>query len=436
MTNLPPRITLLIASLILTSSCSTAADDTNSSDGRADTEIPPSDTSNEMQPDDIADSDGADTVEPGSRDSDVCTPDAASECIARGRACKLVEGTPSCFQCDIGTHPAGAAASCEDISGTKLTYDFGELTLEPGQELNGWCQQWRLGNAEPIWVNTVEFMTDGGYHHSNWFFVPEDSETGKTYPEGLWKNCYSSGFDELEAAIAGGVIFAQSTQVDRETQKFRTGAAVRIPPNAIIIGATHLLNVEPQQKLTGLRMNLYTIPEEEVDTPLLPIRLSYLDLRIPPLSKAEFSSTCNFRSAYESQTGNPFQAKLHYVLPHYHALGTGFELTLRGGSLDGTSLVSDQKFSSDPFGRLFEPPIDLSETDGFDFACRYTNTFDKTIFWGIGDNEMCVMLGFVESDRAFDATVLDTTSKETVDGVLKASGDCSVFSLKLGADNE
>ena len=32
---------------------------------------------------------------------------------------------------------------------------------------------------------------------------------------------------------------------------------------------------------------------------------------------------------------------------------------------------------------------------------------------------MCVMLGFTEADRAFDATVLDTTEKETVDGVLE-----------------
>ena len=47
---------------------------------------------------------------------------------------------------------------------------------------------------------------------------------------------------------------------------------------------------------------------------------------------------------------------------------------------------------------------------------------------------MCVMLGFIEADRAFDATVLDTTEKETVDGVLKASGNCSVFSLDLGAE--
>jgi len=370
------------------------------------------------------------------RANKTCTDEKAAQCRNQGKACALSEGAEQCFRCPTGEHPSGPAALCEPIPGEVQSNNFGELTLEAGQELNGWCQQWRLGNTEPIWVNAVEFMTDGGYHHSNWFFVPEDSEVGQSYPKGLWENCYAQGFDELEAALAGGVIFAQSTQVDSETQKFRSGAAVRIPPNAIIIGATHLLNVEPAPKTTGLRMNLYTIPEEEVDTRLLPMRLSYLDLRIPPKGQAEFSSTCNFRDAYESQTGRPYLAKLHYVLPHYHALGTGFELTLTGGELDGTSLVADQKFSSDPFGRLFEPPIDLSKSDGFRFACRYTNTFDKVITWGIGDNEMCVMLGFIESDRSFDATVLDTTEKVTTDGVLKASGDCSVFSLDLGASGD
>ena len=381
-----------------------------------------------------------DTLSEGDTAADItdageqCALDTAAACIARGQACRTEASGDECFRCPIGFHPGGDRAMCQPIPGEVLSYDFGEITLESGQELNGWCQQWRLKNEEPIWVNAVEFMTDGGYHHSNWFFVPEDSDIGRSYPEGLWKNCYAQGFDELEAAIAGGVIFAQSTQVDQETQKFRKGAAVRIPKNAIVIGATHLLNVEPTPKSTGLRMRLYTMPEEDVETPLLPIRLSYLDLKIPPLSQAEFTSDCNFRSAYESQTGETFNAKLHYVLPHYHGLGTGFELTLIGGALDGTSLVADQKFSSDPFGRVFEPPIDLSESDGFRFSCRYTNTFEKTIYWGIGDNEMCVMLGFVEADRAFDATVLDSTEQSTVDGVLRVSGNCSVFSLELGAE--
>ena len=44
--------------------------------------------------------------------------------------------------------------------------------------------------------------------------------------------CGEVGFSELDAALAGGVVFAQSTQFESETQAFVAGAATRIGENA------------------------------------------------------------------------------------------------------------------------------------------------------------------------------------------------------------
>src|SRR5688572_24341769 len=61
--------------------------------------------------------------------------------------------------------------------GTTLSHDFPTQTLEPGFEQSGLCQSWTLDNPEELWVNQVVVTNDGGYHHSNWFWVPDDQFT-------------------------------------------------------------------------------------------------------------------------------------------------------------------------------------------------------------------------------------------------------------------
>ena len=352
----------------------------------------------------------------------------AGDCLARLRGCMPASGARAavCAPCPVGTYPSGPYAQCAAIPGEPREHDFVTVTLQPGEELSSVCQSWFLQNDEELWVNAVEFVSGGGYHHSNWFFVPDGGPNDPGYPAGRWDGCYSGGFDELAAAQAGGVIFAQSTQVARELQKFPEGVAVRIPPWSRIIGATHLLNVFPEPLETPLRMVLYTISADEVATPLVPFRLSYVDLDIPAGTKASFSSECNFSQFYSRVTFDDFRMRLFYVLPHYHALGTGFRLGIWGGPRDGETLFELGAFGPDPFGAAFDPPVDLASAKGLAFSCRYHNTLGKKVGWGIGDNEMCVMLGFADTEVAFDGHVLATDSTTTGPDGLSAVGACHV----------
>src|SRR5215813_1287935 len=142
-------------------------------------------------------------------------------------------------------------ASCgDDAASPSLTYqhDFGTQTLAAGQEHNALCQSWTLGNATDLWVNAVTLDTGGGYHHSNWFFVHDNVFDG---PDGAWE-CDSRGFNEVAAAISGGVLYAQSTQVRHEVQQFPPGVAVMVPAHSRIVGSTHLLNASPMPVTTDL----------------------------------------------------------------------------------------------------------------------------------------------------------------------------------------
>jgi len=161
-----------------------------------------------------------------------------STCLADQKSCvEDAAGDARCEACAVGQYAADSG-QCEAIGGSPLAHDFETFTVEPGVEIEGLCQSWTLGNATEIWVNAVELEQDVASHHSNWTFVPSDQFEG---PDGIW-SCAARGYNQVTAALSGGVIYAQSTQAPREVQKFPAGVAVRIPPYSRIIGDVHLLN--------------------------------------------------------------------------------------------------------------------------------------------------------------------------------------------------
>lgn len=318
--------------------------------------------------------------------------------------------------------PVPAVDCRPEQSECSYLHDFGRSSIEAGAEDAGQCYGFKLGNSTDLWVNTVELENDGGFHHSNWFFVPE-----KMYAfEGPQIRCKEIDFSELDAALAGGVLFAQSTQSRTEAQRFPPGAAVRVPAYSRIITSAHLLNASPKQLQTGLRLRMRTLPPEQVRIRLAPLRLSYIDLRLPPQQHSEFTGECNFRDNFESILGEPFRLKLYYVLPHFHGLGERFRLEVAGGSEDGRMLYELSDGIGEAHGQTFDPPVDMGSGNGFRFTCGYNNPRKEVVRWGNGDQEMCVMLGFAESKARFDGVVSRDKTTGDRQGVSLHSGPCGV----------
>lgn len=332
---------------------------------------------------------------------------------------------------------AGGGACNPERESCVLHHDFGTQTVQAGEERSGVCQSWTLHNPTELWVTRVELSNDGSYHHSNWFFVPDDTFE---LPDGAW-DCDSANFSELTAAILGGVLYAQSTQAKHEIQQFPQGAAVRIPPWSRIITSSHLLNVGDTTVTTGLRLTITTLPTNQVAVKLAPFRLAYRDLHIPAKATSRFQSTCDIEATHEDVMKEPFALKLYYVLPHYHALGNRFEVRLAGGSRDGELLHAMDGFDSEPHGKAFDPPIDISGSGayGFSYSCEFVNGREVEVGWGIGDQEMCEMLGYAETTMAFDAGVNagDDAYLETLpDGTIVHGGPCSVLGVPFFQDKE
>lgn len=343
-----------------------------------------------------------------------------SQCLASQQICVLDAQGAHCADCAEGTALSGGG-ECVAVTGQQVVHEFATFTTGAGEEVLGKCQSWTLHNEEEIWVHAVHMEQDEGSHHSDWTIVDESLFDG---PDGVW-GCEERGYDFWAGARSGGVLYAQSTQLDKETQSFAEGAAIRVPPHARIIGDVHLFNAS-EAPITGkLTLRLDTLPASQVTARLRTFHLEYDALTILPRASSRFSSQCAMASDVSTALGVPFNAKLYYLLPHTHALGTRARVSVLGGPLDGQVLMDVPPYdTSKSHGILFDPPVDLAGSQGFSYSCEYANPRDEMVGWGNGSEEMCEIFGFADLDGFFESRVSEGGSDGEADGVNLFSGEC------------
>jgi hypothetical protein len=347
-------------------------------------------------------------------------------CLESQQACVEDASGAHCAACALGEYASVEDKACKPIPGTVLPHDFADFTVGPGEERLDDCQSWTLGNAEELWVNAVELEQDEQSHHSNWLFVPDDKYPG---PDGVWK-CADRGYSQLQAALAGGVLYAQSTQAKKEVQKFPEGVAVRIPPYSRVIGDVHLLNLTDQPVTGHASLRIYSIAAADVSVKLAPFHLTYDTLDIPPKARSRFYGECDIDSQSQQVLGTPLDMKVYFVLPHTHALGQRYFLQVLGGPHDGETIIDVAGFNSEARGRYYVPPVDLAGAKGFRFGCEFDNPRADAVHWGYGDQEMCENLGFIASDLAFESRV-STVNPAGKDGDIQTfTGACSTIAFK------
>ena len=300
------------------------------------------------------------------------------------------------------------------------------IALEAGEELNGLCYSMTIGNDDPIFVDSVDFHTGPGWHHSNWFFSTEEYFEG---PDGAWP-CDERQFSEVAATLAGGVLFAQSTQATDEVQTLPAGVAIAIPPRARVIGNIHLINAQPDATVAEGMLKIHRVERETVTTRVSAMLMTFYPLRIPALRRSEFRTSCDLSTAM----GAPPAFNFYWLLPHYHGLGERMKLDAMGGALEGTTIFETQADVGDPGGKMLDPRFGMTGADGLEFGCRYNNTTDHEVGWGIhAENEMCMMLGFTDSPKHIIAGVLwNETANElgvSDEGVVGFDGPCTVALL-------
>jgi hypothetical protein len=336
-------------------------------------------------------------------------------------AATLALGALACGQTDGGAGPDAAAADP-----VPLSHSFEPFTVAPGEEVSSFCQSWTLNNDDTIWVNAVEMEAGYGFHHSNWFWVPDNIMDG---PDGTWR-CRDRGYSEATAGIVGGVLFARSTQARGEIQQFQEGVVVPIPPGSRIVGGIHLLNASTEPLETNLDITLHPIAERDVTVKLSGLSIQYMALELPPRSSSVFTVECDVRDEHERQLARPVDFGLYYVLPHYHELGR--RMTVEAFDEAGSEVVYETETGiGEPLGEVLAPVYDLTGKHGVRMSCEFENPRDDVVGWGIGDQEMCIFLAFTDSEIVIAGGVNTSSTSgnqlTVVDDVPHFSHACQVI---------
>jgi hypothetical protein len=273
------------------------------------------------------------------------------------------------------------------------TYAFGPFDVAPGQEVTSTCVQITLNNDDYLYINSVDLETGPGFHHSNWFFVPEHVFRGD---DGAYE-CKDRDFNEPVAAIFGGVLFAQSTQAIRETQQFPSGVVIKIPPNSKLVTQIHLLNSTETVLQIRPKITVQPISEREVTTTLAGISFQNQAIALPSNMQSKFTVECDLSEKHQQVFSRPPDFKIYYGLAHYHELGT--QLSIEAVTPDGaaTSVFTTANRVGDAMGGPIDPAFDMTGFTKLRFSCEYFNPRAETVRWGNGDQEMCVFLAFSDS---------------------------------------
>ncbi len=309
------------------------------------------------------------------------------------------------------------------------TFTFGPFVLAPGEESYGDCVSAPLGNTEPIYVNAVDLVTGSGFHHSNWFWVPETTFPG---PDGVW-NCDSRAYDEVVAGGAGGVLFAQSTQAVTERQAFAPGVVIPIPAHAKIVSGIHMLNAGDEPLTTRLELTVTPIAPDEVTTKLATMALQYRPLALPPRRKSSVTIECDVGDLHQIVIGTPIDYEVFYSFPHYHTLGRGYDLVASGGPGPDVTIASSSASVGEPLGEVLDPPFSLEGYTKLRFTCHFDNTTDRTVRWGLSAGEMCVWQGFTNSIYKWGGTTNGAATSTVVDDgeVVRFTHPCDLYGFPI-----
>jgi hypothetical protein len=321
-----------------------------------------------------------------------------------------------------------ALAACSgDDGGSDNVYEFGPFSIAPQEEDTSLCVAITLHNSEPLYVNTVELTTGPGFHHSNWFFVPEHAFAG---PDGTFK-CNDRNFDIAAAAVLGGVFFAQSTQNAHELQAFPPGMVIPLPVKTKLVAQIHLLNRSDEALEIKPNIALTLLSEAQVTKRLAGISMVFHPLSLPPRKQSRFTVDCDLEPYRDVTKDRDLNFNIYYTLAHYHEYGTRMLLEAVKPDNTAATVYTTTNSVGDALGGPLTPPFNMTGYSRLRLTCEYYNNTDAMIWYGNGDGEMCVFLAFSDSPWLWGGGVLDETPDPNagVDdgGVMSFTRNCTIF---------
>lgn len=269
-------------------------------------------------------------------------------------------------------------------------------SIEPGHEIER-CQ---LVVAPPggLAIHKDEVRFSPGSHHvllykTPYAAIPTENRRGVAMDGTQVHDCADGAADEwkVEAILAG----SQSSGKDTIVGELPEGVAIKIEAGAVLLMNTHYLNASAETVTADARINLYTIPEDQVKTEAGVLFYYNPFIRVPANGEAEARMRCPVGK----------DISLVRVQSHMHRRGVGFSADLtddKGASIQ--QIYSNERWEQVP-AKNFEPLLQIKAGQALDYRCSYKNTEARDVIQGNRTkDEMCVLMGpYFPRDAALES---------------------------------
>ena len=282
--------------------------------------------------------------------------------------------------------------------------------IEPGTEREVYyATTIRDENGNPIegdiFINRVEIFYPSGSHHFILYRLTEEGmakgllENGivpdaAINPEDTFRELDTDDPDPVFGVFGGDRLFVVGTQTDDTLFEFPEGVGLRLPGDTVYDLNSHYINLLGDETLIAeTYVNIYTIPEEEVQYEAVEIFVSNRAINVPPgttrVAKMTWyvSDELDRRSHDQNTVLNVF-----LLTSHMHRHGELFEI-FQGSS--GDLLHRSIAYDDAPIN-IYNPVLRLDPNDTLKFQCTHNNydTNEPLIFGLTSEDEMCIIFGY------------------------------------------
>jgi hypothetical protein len=259
--------------------------------------------------------------------------------------------------------------------------------VEPGEEIQD-CIAWPYPEFTHKNVYAARLYTTSGLHHSNMYGTIPDAQLGPSpYPE--CNPGADNPFGDLPQAIPD-VLFANSTQIEGgEAFVFPPGMAFKVDTTREVASSIHFYNPGAKKIVVELAYDFYTVDDAQVQNELVPFVFDVRGFNIDAHASETLSAEC---TAYG---GN-----IVALMPHNHQWTQRFTVDLLRAGGEEERVYDESGFDTESDIRTYDPPLDLAGVSRIRHRCEVDNTTDHAIGYGIGENEMCMLFGFVYPPKA------------------------------------
>lgn len=253
--------------------------------------------------------------------------------------------------------------------------------LAPGEEVE-LCLSWPIPKTMEHVVHAGRMYTTPGLHHSNVIAKPVNAMTGANPYPGCHPGA-SDPFSQLPEVIPD-VLFANSTQVvGTETLAFPEGMGFHVDPAREISTSIHYLNTGAEPETVEVVYDFFMMPEAALEHEVAPFSLGVNQFLVPPHSVGAVGADCHV-----------FGGTVVSLMPHTHKLAQNFTVDLARDGKEERVLESGA-YGLESDIHVYDPQITLQGVSSMKFECTFNNTTNHDVVYGIGENEMCILFGYI-----------------------------------------